>query len=103
AAVRSVRRQAVYEISPFAARASFDDGDILDVKLGHGETPFKGLPDLVPVRPRIRDHPQQQKARLVLDELKIPDLIPERVDVQVHERVVEERPSSPRVVDERLL
>src|SRR5271165_3061654 len=102
-ATHRVRMHAVYEIPPLAAWASFDGGDILEFKLGHGEAPFEGLLDLVPFCSRVRDHPDKQKARLILDKLNITYLIPECVDVQVPERVAKERPSSSRVVDERLL
>ena len=34
---RRVCMQAVHEISPLAARASFDDGDILELEPGHGD------------------------------------------------------------------
>ena len=41
-----VRVQAVHKVLSLAARASFDDGDILKLKPGHGDAPFEGLLDL---------------------------------------------------------
>ena len=73
--------QAVHEIPSLAAWASFDGGDILELKLGHGDAPFEGLLDLVSVRSRVRDYPHEQKAWPVLDELNIPYLVIERVVV----------------------
>ncbi len=73
--------QAVHEVPPLAARASFDGGDILELKPGHGDAPFEGPLDLVSFCSRVRDYPHKQTARLILDELNIPYLIIERVVV----------------------
>ena len=67
--------QAVYEVASLAVWASFDDGDILELKTGHGDAPFEDPLNLVSFRSRIRDHPDPQEARLVLDELNVPYLV----------------------------
>ena len=66
---------AVHEVLSFAAGAAFDGGDVLELKLGHGNTPFEDPLNLIFFRSRISDHPDTQTARLILDELYIPDLI----------------------------
>jgi len=74
-AARRTHIQRIHEIPPLAAGTSLDYGNILELKPGHGDTSFEGLLDLISFRSLVRDDPHTQGARLVLDELNIPDLI----------------------------
>lgn len=73
--------QAIYEVPSLTAGASFDDGDILELKPSHGNAPFEGPLDLISFCSPVRDDPHAQGARLILDELDISYLIIERAVV----------------------
>ena len=86
--LRCGRRAATYEVPALAARASLDHIEILEVQAGHGQALRQRPLDLNPVRIGLRHQPDAQETRLVLDELNIPDLIPE--GAVVTERVAEQ-------------
>ena len=85
-----VRVQTVHEIPSLTAWASFDGGDILELKPGYRNVPFEGPLDLASICSRVRDYPHTKTARLILDELNIPYLIIECVVVQIPECVAVE-------------
>jgi len=102
-AASGIRIQGIYEIPSLAAGASFDDGNVLELKPGHGDAPFEGPLDLISFCSLVRYDPHPQRARLILDKLNISYLIIECAVVQIPERVAVERPPSPQAVDEGFL
>src|SRR5258708_37749489 len=67
----------VDEVTSLAVRVPLDQGDVLEVEFCHGHASFEGLLDLAFVRARCCDQPHAQAAGPVLNDLQIPDLVPQ--------------------------
>jgi hypothetical protein len=70
-----IRIRGIHEIPSLAPGASFDDGNILELKPGHRDALFEGPLDLISFCPCVRDDPNAQRARLILDKLNVSYLI----------------------------
>ena len=70
-----IRIRGINEIPSLAPGASFDDGNILELKPSHRDALFEGPLDFISFRPCVRDDPNAQGARLVLNKLNVSYLI----------------------------
>ena len=75
--------RGVHEVLPLTARASLDGKDIFELETGHRQMPFKGSLKFACIRSGTGGDLQSQKARPLLDELKISYQVPERPTLQV--------------------
>ena len=85
--------QTVHEVRSLAAQASLNNGDVFKYKSDHRKAASENPLNLVPVGVGIHDESYAQRARAVLDDLEIAQLIPERPMNPEHIR--SERPPAP--------